>query len=226
MLSRTLLLVGIFCLPHQTGAFWPWNFGSSTNNNAALEDNIAIVVLAETNRTDAYCSTQEHDLIQEKLVACVTDDNSSSKPYSWFGGGFNRRTLKSRAQCIDLCSGFPLGLKDTHCWLVNPSCQRFGRRAMTQEGEEQATSPTTVRRNLKARQLFFNSRSYADGFANTKGKWKSWNQASPDAKATCAADKEAMERVLPDFQYDNGLSTPCKLLMKDHFAIGCLDITQ
>ena len=219
-----LLLVGIFCLPHQTGAFWTWKFGSSTTND--VEDNIALVVVAETNRTDAYCSTQEHDLIQEKLMASVADDNSSSKPYTWYGGGFKRRNLKSRAQCIALCSGFPLGLLDTHCWLVNPLCQRHAkRRSMTQEGNEQAYSPN-VRRDIKARNLFFNSRNYGNGFADTTGKWKSWNQFSPDAKATCTAEKEAMERVLPDLQYENGLSTPCKLLMKDHFAIGCLDVTQ
>ena len=221
MVLRTLLLVGMFCLPHKTGAAWTWKYGSSTTNNVPLEDNIALVVVAETNRTDAYCSTQEHKLIQDKLTASLTDNYSYSTPYKWNGG----RKMQSRVQCVDKCTGFPLGLKDTHCWLVNPTCQKYARRATTTEGEEQANSPT-VRRSLRARELYYNTRDYGNGFADKNGKWKSWNQLPPNALETCTAEKEKMELALPGLQNENGLSTPCKLLMKDHFAIGCLDTTQ
>ena len=221
MISRLLLLAGIFCLPHKTAGFWSWTDGYSTANDIVLPEEIALVVIAETNRTDAYCSVQEHKLIQDRLMAGVRYDDDDSSDDS-----DDRRKLQlSRAQCALKCSGFRLGLKDSHCWLINPSCENYARRATTEEGKEQATSPT-VRGNTRARELGYDKSDFGKGFVGSNGKWKSWNEVSSDAHAKCLEEKYKIDRALPFLQYERALSSPCKLLMKNHFEVGCLDISK
>ena len=203
--SRAFLFLGVLCaLPKNAAAL------------SGSEGEFALVLIAQLDRSDAYCTAIEHELVQNRLMAAVQDDSDDSD---------DRRILMNEVQCQKKCSGFPLGYKDSHCWLIYPKCKTYTRRAMTGEGEDQV-NPPTLRRNVRARQLdSSDSYDFDGGFVDTEGKWSSWKKETPDAQAECTNQKNKIERTLPFLQYERKLSKPCKLLIRNH-EVGCINLNE
>lgn len=72
----------VLCAPHKAAV-----------TSSGVDDENALVVVAETNSTDAYCSAKECELVQERLLEAVRDSRDDDSDDS-----DDRRILTSLTQ--------------------------------------------------------------------------------------------------------------------------------